>query len=139
MHISGCFDNENGAPVRGSFAAGDVVSNRCRQSAIHRHPQVPTKETQNPHIGYIRTARISHPTSLKEPSQNISLHPRLTKYRFERQKHLFDELSQMTLESMYLMPRGKNDAMLHISGNTMGFIPIRRATKPDINSVARRR
>ena len=64
---------------------------------------------------------MSRPTSLKEPSQNISFPLRLTKYRYERQKHMSEELSQMTLESMYLVPRGKNDAMLRISGNTIGF------------------
>ena len=34
MHISGCFDNENGAPVPGSFSAGDAVSNRGIGSAM---------------------------------------------------------------------------------------------------------
>ena len=34
MHISGCFDNENGAPVPGGFAAGDAVSNRGMSSAM---------------------------------------------------------------------------------------------------------
>ena len=35
MHISGCFDNENGAPVPGSFAAGRAVSNRGEGSAMN--------------------------------------------------------------------------------------------------------
>ena len=34
MHISGCFDNENGAPVPGGFAAADAVSNRGVSSAM---------------------------------------------------------------------------------------------------------
>ena len=34
MHISGCFDNDNEAPVPGGFAAGDVVSNRQAGSAM---------------------------------------------------------------------------------------------------------
>ena len=34
MHISGCFDNENGAPVPGGVATEDVVSNRGKSSAM---------------------------------------------------------------------------------------------------------
>ena len=34
MHISGCLDNENGAPVPYSFVAGDAVSNSGMSSAI---------------------------------------------------------------------------------------------------------
>ena len=34
MHSSGCFDNENGAPVPDSFVAGDAVSNSAVGSAI---------------------------------------------------------------------------------------------------------
>ena len=34
MHISGCFGNENGAPVPGGFAAGDAVSNSAVRSAM---------------------------------------------------------------------------------------------------------
>ena len=34
MHISGCFDNENGALVPGGFAAGDAVSNKAVSSAM---------------------------------------------------------------------------------------------------------
>ena len=34
MHISGCFDNENGAPVPGSFAAGNAVANSGMSSAM---------------------------------------------------------------------------------------------------------
>ena len=34
MHISGCFDNENGAPVPGGFAAGEAVSNSAVSSAM---------------------------------------------------------------------------------------------------------
>ena len=34
MQISGCFDNENGAPVPGSFVAGDAVSNSAVGGAM---------------------------------------------------------------------------------------------------------
>ena len=34
MRISGCFDNENGAPVPGGLAAGTAVSNSGMSSAM---------------------------------------------------------------------------------------------------------
>ena len=34
MHISGCFDNENGAPVPDGFVAGVEVSNSAISSAM---------------------------------------------------------------------------------------------------------
>ena len=34
VHFSGCFDNENGAPVPGGFAAGGVLSNSGMRSAM---------------------------------------------------------------------------------------------------------
>ena len=34
MHISGCFDNKNGAPVPGGFAAGCAASNSGVSSAM---------------------------------------------------------------------------------------------------------
>jgi thioredoxin reductase len=40
VHISGCFDNENGAPVPGGFAAGDAVSNRAVSSAMRKGDKV---------------------------------------------------------------------------------------------------
>ena len=39
MHISGCFDNENGAPVPGGFAAGEAVSNRAVKCAMAATPK----------------------------------------------------------------------------------------------------
>ena len=40
MHISGCFDNENGAPVPDSFVAGDAVSNSAVSSAMKKRDKV---------------------------------------------------------------------------------------------------
>ena len=65
MHISGCFDNENGAPVPDSFVAGDVLSNREFQSAMRnrRHPKQ-CHRSKSARVILVRTPALPHQPAL---------------------------------------------------------------------------
>ena len=47
MHISGCFDNENGAQITGSVATGREVSNSGISSAMRSEGEIANRRLKS--------------------------------------------------------------------------------------------